>query len=182
MSKQKELDDDARLFRSAVGVVKPLSSVHQSLSKPQPQPIPRQHHLDERAALEELLLEPPHSQLLELNEHLSYRRSGVQASVLRKLRRGNFRVQAELDLHGWNARQARRELLDFLREAQRRELRCVSVIHGKGRKEVERAPVLKPLVEHWLPNFSGVLAFCSARPQDGGTGAVYVLLNRGGSA
>jgi DNA-nicking Smr family endonuclease len=102
----------------------------------------------------------------------------VQQAVLRKLRRGAFAIQAEMDLHGLTAGQAADEVPLFLHEAQERGLRCVRIIHGKGRKVADKGPILKPLLNHWLQQRREVLAFSSARPEDGGTGAVYVLLRK----
>jgi DNA-nicking Smr family endonuclease len=108
----------------------------------------------------------------------SYARPGLQRTVMRRLRRGDYRIGAELDLHGMTADAARGELARFLREAIGRELRCVRIIHGKGLGSEGRGPVLKPRVARWLRQRDDVLAYCSARPADGGTGALYVLLRR----
>ena len=105
-------------------------------------------------------------------------RGGLQQRVLRKLRRGQFAIEAELDLHGYIVPEAREALAVFLRDAQLTGKRCVRIIHGKGLGAEGRLPVLKIKVNSWLRQKDQVLAFCSTRPQDGGTGAVYVLLKK----
>jgi DNA-nicking Smr family endonuclease len=97
---------------------------------------------------------------------------------MRKLRRGQFSSRAELDLHGLRSEEARRTVAEFLHAARERNLRCVRIIHGKGRGSGARGPVLKQKLGSWLRQRSEVLAFCSARPADGGSGALYVLLGR----
>lgn len=141
-----------------------------------------QKEADERAVLDELLEHDP-EEFPETGEHLSYRAEGLQESVFRRLRRGTYRIEAELDLHGMNAEQAKVALNRFLAESIDAGLRCVRVIHGKGLRSSHQGPVLKARVDRWLRRTRQVLAFVSARPQHGGTGAVYVLLRaeaRGG--
>jgi DNA-nicking Smr family endonuclease len=111
-------------------------------------------------------------------DELRFARPGVPDNVLRSLRRGLYRVEAETDLHGLNASEAAMHLGEFLREARARRLRCVRIIHGKGLRSGARGPVLKNTVNHLLRRADAVLAFASARPVDGGTGATLVLLER----
>ena len=113
---------------------------------------------------------------VESGEELVYRRNGVSDAVLRRLRRGEYAVRDELDLHGMTQDEARRALGDFLAEAGAHDRRCVRIIHGKGRGSGHRGPVLKSAVNRWLRRHDSVRAFCSARVSDGGTGALYVLL------
>jgi DNA-nicking Smr family endonuclease len=115
---------------------------------------------------------------LETGEELLYCRTGLQHSVLRKLRRGHYSVGAELDLHGMRVEEARQALGAFLQHALAGDTRVVRIIHGKGNGSLNKQPVLKGKVNHWLRQRNDVLAFCSARPVDGGTGAIYVLLRR----
>lgn len=115
---------------------------------------------------------------LETGEELSFRTASVSEAVYRKLRRGRLSVSAEVDLHGLNVGEARQHLREFLTVARKRQLRCIRVIHGKGKRSGQRGPVLRNKVNRWLRQWSEVLAFCSARPADGGTGAVYVLLRK----
>ena len=115
---------------------------------------------------------------METGEELLFARDGLQHSVLRKLRRGQFSVAAELDLHGLRVEEARQELSHFLIHCRITHKQCVRIIHGKGNGSRRQQPVLKGKVNHWLRQRDEVLAFCSARPIDGGTGAIYLLLKR----
>ena len=113
---------------------------------------------------------------VETGEELIYARSGLQHRILKKLRRGQFVVSAECDLHGMTVPVARQALAEFLARCRLQHQTCVRIIHGKGHGSVQRIPVLKTKVGKWLQQREEVLAYCSARPMDGGTGAVYVLL------
>ncbi|MGH9466509.1 MAG: Smr/MutS family protein, partial [Terriglobales bacterium] len=105
---------------------------------------------------------------------LFYAKAGVQERVLRKLRRGHYSIGAELDLHGLRSEAARLALAEFLHAVRGNRVRCVRIIHGKGYRSGPRGPVLKQKLNGWLRQRAEVLAFRSARPADGGTGAVYV--------
>jgi DNA-nicking Smr family endonuclease len=105
-------------------------------------------------------------------------RPGVQRRLLTRLRRGHFSIEAELDLHGMTTAVAHHELGQFLRHAKIRGIRCVRIIHGKGLRSPNGRSVLKAKVERWLRLRDEIVAFTSARPVDGGTGAIYVLLKR----
>ncbi len=144
--------------------------------KPLPSPQPRQRLLDDIAVMAELLQEPLNPEDFESGDTLGYRGEGIQDSVWKKLRRGQFRVQAECDLHGLNREDARLEIGRFLIHCGAHDLRCVRVIHGKGNGSPNSGPVIKRALDGWLRKRKEVLAFCSARAHDGGTGAVYVLL------
>jgi DNA-nicking Smr family endonuclease len=172
-------EQDRELFRRSVGPVVPLK--HDRIAHPaqRPPPIPAQRHLDERQVIQEMASQQPDYAELETGEELWFARSGIQTGLLRKLRRGQFSMQGELDLHGVTVPVARMALAGFLRDGCLRGLRCVRIIHGKGNGSHRREPVLKSKVNGWLQQRDEVLAFCSARPVDGGTGAVYVLLRRG---
>lgn len=107
---------------------------------------------------------------------LSFQRAGVRAQVVRRLRRGLFPIEDELDLHGFSQTAARDQLADFLALNRASGRRCVRIIHGKGYRSGARGPILKIAVDSWLRRHPDVMAFASARAIDGGTGAVYVLL------
>ena len=126
--------------------------------------------------LRELLQDHLDPAELETGEELSFLRPGLQQKLLRKLRRGQFSVAAELDLHGMTANEAYAAVGEFLKRARTRNARCVRIIHGKGNGSLHKLPVLKAKIGGWLRRRDEVLAYCSARPVDGGTGAVYVLL------
>lgn len=179
---RESADDDD--FRSAMVGVQPLAASDR-LPPPRIRPStrPRQSEADERAVIEELLeygmFEP---ELIESGDSLSYRGPGLQDNVWRKLRRGGYRVRAELDLHGMNRADARLAVSEFLAECRSRDARCVRIIHGKGNRSPNSGPVIKTLLDGWLRRRDDVIAFCSARPHDGGTGAVYVLLRAAATA
>ena len=113
---------------------------------------------------------------LETGDELWFARPGLQHQVLRKLRRGRTSVGAELDLHGMIVAEAHQAVDGFIRRVREANIRCVRIIHGKGNGSLHQRPILKGKVDVWLRRRDEVLAFASARPEDGGTGAVYVLL------
>lgn len=180
MSAKKTVsDDDSALFRDAVGEVKSVQNDRIDLNqqKPKPKaPATPSKTADDRSVMEALLDDLSENDLLETGDHLAYTSDGVQRSVLRKLRSGRYSLQADIDLHGYTVEQARIVLSEFLKESREKRHLCVRVIHGKGRKQAQQAPRLKPAVNQWLQRNKAVIAFCSARSCDGGTGAVYVLL------
>lgn len=168
-------DDDKQLFRAAVADAKRLPA--QPLrSTPRPKPKARFTRAAARETLEESLTGLPDPNEPLLGDGLWFARPGVQDATLRKLRRGYYSIGAELDLHGLRAEAARLALLEFIQTAHERRTRCVRIIHGKGYRSGPRGPVLKQKLNGWLRQRDDVLAFCSARIEDGGTGAVYVLL------
>ncbi len=166
------------LFIRAAGVVQTLPDKRRaSLPKAPPEPVPRQHLLDERAALRETISDEfDVSTLLDVDEQLSFRRPGIGTDVTRKLRQGNWSIQRQLDLHGLRSDDARQALGEFIHQACQMGIRCVRVVHGKGLGSPGKAPVLKNKVHSWLVQKNQVLAFVQARPTDGGAGALVVLL------
>ena len=178
LKREKESRRDADLFRRSIGDVKPLSPSGKAEPAGQrPLPIARHRMADEQAALEESLSDEFNvDTLLDTDEELSYARPGISGDILRKLRRGNWVIQAQLDLHGMRREEAREALAEFLRDAVKRGVRCVRVIHGKGLGSVNKEPVLKSKVRSWLVQKEEVIAFCQARAADGGAGALVVLL------
>jgi len=169
------------LFARTVGdVISLRKGATPPLPKPRPEPVARQRQRDEAAALVESLSDGFNAEsLLDTDDALSYRRSGIGIDVVRKLRRGVWVMQAEIDLHGLRRDQARERIDTFLRDAAREGLRCVRVVHGKGLGSPGREPVLKAKVKSWLVQRNEVLAFTHARPADGGHGALLVLLRPG---
>lgn len=172
------LEREAAVFRSALADVALLPPTGRRAPSPAAlEPIARQHRLDEERALAESLSdEIDVAQLLETDDRLSFRRAGVGPEALRKLRRGHWVTQAQLDLHGLRTDEAREAVAAFLAHCVRDGLRCVRVIHGKGLGSVNRQPVLKDKVTRWLTQRQEVIAFCQAPPFAGGGGAVLVLL------
>jgi DNA-nicking Smr family endonuclease len=171
-------EHDSQLFREAVADARPLPQDSVSVAPPAPPPRPLKRIEDERQVIVDMLSDPPEGADIETGEELLFARPGLQNSVMRKLRRGHYTVEGQLDLHGLTAAEARAALTRFLHEARAGGMRCVRVIHGKGHGSHQRQPVLKVKVNHWLRQWDGVLAFASTPPNDGGTGAVYVLLKR----
>jgi len=174
---EQDNDDDKGLFRKAVSGTRPLKQDRKNPHKPRLKPVPLQRHRDDQDVVASLLSDD-FSPDIETGEELLFVRSGIQERVLRKLRRGQFAIEAELDLHGYIVPEAREAIAVFLRDALQAGKRCVRIIHGKGLGAEGRLPVLKIKVNSWLRQKDQVLAFCSARQQDGGTGAVYVLLKK----
>ena len=170
-------DEDRRLFRQAVAGAEPLEYDGIERARPRPPPRPQQTRADEARVLTELLADPPDWAELETGDELWFARTGVGHRTLRKLRRGRFSVAAALDLHGMTVEEARETLVQFLGWAAQQRSRCVRIIHGKGHGS-RNGPVLKRKVFHWLCQRDEVLAVCSAQRVHGGTGAVYVLLQR----
>ncbi len=169
-------DDDAALFRDAIGDVRRLSEATPPPRKAPPRPAARMADRDERDARSEfqrgLDTLDPHA----AGDVLSYRRDALSPRAFQRLKRGQFSVQDELDLHGATALQAEGLLRRFLADAHAHDHGCVRVIHGKGQRSDSEAPVLKNLVDRMLRQRSDVMAFHSAPAAQGGTGAVLVLL------
>lgn len=176
--KPKAAEDGVMLFRRAVADVVPLPpSNHAEVARPRPKPVARQRLRDEQQVLVDALADPlDWDAALSTGEELVFSRPGVPTAALRKLRRGGWVIQGELDLHGHTGDEARIALAAFLNRCMKDDRRCVRIIHGKGHGSKNRLPVLKNKVRHWLTQREDVLAFCQARTVDGGAGAVIVLL------
>jgi len=178
--KASDEEDEAELFRRAMQDVRPLQLARRA-EPPARRARPRARfaRAERAAVLAESLLAPGPLIESQPGEELLYRRAGVPETVLRGLRRGSYRVEDELDMHGLTAAAGATQLAQFLQQARGRGLACVRIIHGKGLRSGHRGPVLKSTVAAVLRRTGAVLAFVSARPVDGGTGAVYVLLGPG---
>ena len=175
-------EEEVALFRQAVADVRPLRSLNRiHLSPLRPWPEPRQTMLDEQPGMVDGLSDNiPWYDGMESGEELTFRRPGLSHHLFKNLRRRHWPIQSEVDLHGCNSDEARRLLVDFLDECRQFGLRCVRVIHGKGLSSKNREPILKLKTANWLMQRADVLAFCQAKPEDGGGGALVVLL-KGGS-
>ena len=165
-------------FRISVGQVTPQAQAQRAdLPRAAVPPEPRQRQQDEAQALASTLSdELDLSSLLDTDAALSYRREGIGPDVLARLRRGQWSIQRQLDLHGLRRDEAREALAAFISQAERDGLRCVRVVHGKGNGSPGREPVLKDKVKRWLVQKNQVIAFTQASPADGGNGALLVLL------
>ncbi|MFM8757460.1 MAG: Smr/MutS family protein [Limnohabitans sp.] len=181
-AEKKQREAEQQLFARAVGAVSPLPDRKQGrLARAPAQPVPRQFQQDEAAALRDSLSDEfDVSTLLDTDEALSFRRPGVGPDITRKLRKGDWTIQREIDLHGLRSDEARVALAEFIREAHRQGLRCVRVVHGKGLGSPGKTPVLKNKVHSWLVQKQQVMAFVQAKPAEGGAGALVVLLTPGG--
>jgi DNA-nicking Smr family endonuclease len=170
---------ERNLFAHSVGPVLPLRKPAHAApaQRPRPAAIARQRLKDEAAVLRESISDQfDVESLLDTDDGLSFRREDIGVEVVRKLRRGVWATQAQLDLHGLRRDAAREAVAAFLRDAARAGLRCVRVVHGKGNGSPGREPVLKSKVKSWLVQKEEVIAFVQARPSDGGSGALLVLL------
>jgi len=141
-----------------------------ALPKARPAPIPRQTQRDEKATLQESLAPFSPDEAMETGEELLFVRPGVSRQTLRKMRKGHWVVEAQVDLHGLDRHQAHAKTEEFLKKAKKRGLRCVRIVHGKG------LGVLKSALRRWLPMKDEVLAFTQAPATQGGSGALLVLL------
>jgi DNA-nicking Smr family endonuclease len=175
---EKKRADEQSLFLRAIGPTEPLR--HRAaipLVPEPPAPIPIQQQLDERRVLRESLTDDfDVTTLLDADDAMSFRRTGIGTDVTRKLRAGEWSIQRQIDLHGMRTDEARDALGAFIRDACKQGLRCVRVVHGKGLGSPGRQPVLKAKVQGWLIQKQETLAFVQARPAEGGAGALVVLL------
>ncbi len=170
--------NDQDLFRRAVSGSRRLRADKIHPYRQRIAPVPRQRQYDDQAVLQESLAPLSFDTEIDLDNEAEFARSGVQQRVMRKLRRGQFSIEAELDLHRMTTDQAYEALTQFIQRCQAQDKRCVRIVHGKGLRSANQKAVLKYKVNHWLRHWDNVLAFCTARRCDGGSGALYVLLRR----
>ena len=181
----RKLQVEKELFSTVVGPVNALAPKHlpgqKALLLLAPvAPVPVQHQLDEQAVMREAISDEfDVDTLLDTDDALSFRRPGMGPDVVRKLRRGGWSIQGQLDLHGLRREEAREALAQFIRAAHKTGWRCVRVVHGKGLGSPGKTPVLKGKVQGWLIQKKEVLAYAQARPAQGGAGALVVLLAQG---
>jgi DNA-nicking Smr family endonuclease len=175
---ERRAEAERNLFTLAVGHVKPINAQARVLIHPKrPATRPLQQTLDDQAALVESMSDEfDVSTLLDVDDQLSFRRPGIGTDVTRKLRKGVWSIQGQLDLHGLRSDEARDAVGQFVRDAKRMGWRCVRVVHGKGLGSPGKEPVLKSKVQRWLVQKQEVIAFVQAKPSDGGAGALVVLL------
>ena len=179
MSKQSEIsNDDIKLFRQTIGPVTRITQDRVIDDIPKPSTLSEQFIKENHKIRQEMLSGTYEPSEIETGDELLFIRPGIQKQILRKLRRGQFSVEKELDLHGMTVDVARQALSRFLAKCTIQHHRCIRIIHGKGHGSKEKQPILKVKLNYWLQQRDEVLAFCSARPVDGGTGAVYILLKR----
>ncbi|HEY3519782.1 MAG TPA: Smr/MutS family protein [Rhodanobacteraceae bacterium] len=170
-------EEDSRLFREAIGEIRPLAPALESgHARAPPAPRPAMFEADEAAVRGELLDSAIDPAAHEVGEELLYLREGHSPALLKRLRRGHFSIEDEIDLHQMDERTARATLDEFLAGCKRRDVRCVRIVHGKGLRSGSAGPVLKRMTDRVLRRRDDVLAFASARAAQGGTGAAVVLL------
>lgn len=179
MSDPDDKEDEGALFRASVSAAKPLQTDRIDPYREKVSPRARFREADEARVLVDSLLPEPEELELYSGDHLRFRRTNISEKVLRRLGRGFYRIDSEIDLHGLTESEACDQLAAFIADALERNNRVIRVVHGKGLRSGARGPVLKKLVNRWLRKSAAVLAFISTPPTDGGTGAVYVMLDHG---
>jgi DNA-nicking Smr family endonuclease len=173
----KRTDPDVEVFREAMRDVKPIKARPRATIPSRKPPARARFTAADRAMVLVESLQGPLGEITDTGDEISFRRLGVQDGVMRKLRRGEYRVEEVCDLHGLRVDEAKAALREFLADALAHNLRCVRIIHGKGMNSGPRGPVIKTAVNMILRKTAPVLAFTSARRVDGGTGAINVLLS-----
>jgi DNA-nicking Smr family endonuclease len=174
----RKAEAEKNLFTRASGKVAPLPAHNKAhLPHPPRQPVATQRQTDEAQVIQDSLSDEfDVSTLLDTDEALSFRRPSVGPEVTRKLRKGDWAIQREIDLHGLRSDEARLALTTFICDAHKHGIRCVRVVHGKGLGSPGKTPVLKSKVHSWLVQKNQVMAFVQAKPAEGGAGALVVLL------
>ena len=165
----KKAEAEKNLFTRAIGKVQPLP-VHNKahLPKTPRAPVATQLERDEAKVIQDSLSDEfDVSTLLDTDDALSFRRPSVGPEVTRKLRKGDWAIQREIDLHGLRSDEARLSLTAFIRDAHKHGIRCVRVVHGKGLGSPGKTPVLKSKVHSWLVQKNQVMAFVQAKPAEG---------------
>lgn len=178
MSDESTKNEEDSIFVAEMQGVRPLKDNNKASLRKKPElPLPRSVEYEDQLLIDDVFST---SEITgDCPDILSFSRSGIQQKVLRQLRQGKLPIEHILDLHGLTIDQARKELLEFLVECQMAGIRSAIIIHGKGYRSKEK-PVIKPMINRWLRATDKVLAFHSALPKDGGSGAVYVLLKKTG--
>ena len=174
---KKPSEDDDFSFQDAIKGVKPIKNDRIDLYayRENPKPFKDKTDYSEDDAVH-ALSDNMETQDVSGEEFIFFARPGVQLKTQKHLRQGKITVEDHLDLHGMNIEEAREVLLDFIQFSQKQQIRCIRLVHGKGYRAKNNTPVLKNMVNSWLRQHSDILAFSSAQPRDGGTGAVYILI------
>jgi DNA-nicking Smr family endonuclease len=171
-------DEDSKLFRETMADVKPAKPDNKVRHKPASKKTRKNIKLEKEQQSSTIKDVFSDIDIEDCPDLLEFSRSGVQPSTLKKLRLGKLPVDHTIDLHGMTVNEARKYLLDILGECEIDGSRCIIIVHGKGLSSQGKKPVIKPMVNKWLRELNSVLAFHSAKPADGGRGAVYVLLKQ----
>ena len=169
-------DEDKKRFRDAVGNVKPIKNDNIISEKPKPSAYRKKDKTNYLNPDYEINESVATEKLVGGEEEIKFCSAGENDKKFKRLRQGKYKFEGKLDLHGMLVEEAKQQLAIFLKECKIRSLACVLIIHGKGYGSKNNAPVIKNKLNQWLRNHSMVWGFCSARPSDGGTGAIYVYL------
>jgi DNA-nicking Smr family endonuclease len=165
---------DYALFRQTIGTIQPIKNNNMAaLEASKPLPYPKKNSSTILATPTDLTEQLP---LLGKEDAVHFSNTSLPKTLLTKLQQGYFPVDAELDLHGLNSQEAKRHILKFIEECVTEGCQCIHIVHGKGYRSSDDFPILKNNVNLWLRQHHAVQAFCSAPQKDGGTGALYVLL------
>ena len=179
MSSEKDHESQSNTMQSLLGLgVKPLKQDKIAPYRKPLDPTPRQRLLDDERVMQELLDESDETVSYESGDELKFLRSGFSTRLLKKLRRGDYAIQDELDLHGLVTAEAKQQTHGFINECAADGVRAVRIVHGKGRNSPGRVPVIKNMLIGWLSKNQHVIGVVSTPANDGGSGAVYVLLNK----
>ena len=178
MSDDDIQDEDNDIFQREMAQVKPIKPSNKVNHKSKHKTTTNNPRIESEEPYYEVHDNFSDASIDDCPEQLSFSRSGLQHSLLKKLRLGKVPIESHLDTHGMTVAEARQALLYFIAECEDLGYRCAVVVHGKGYSSPNNKPVIKAYVNHWLKESASVLAFSSAQPRDGGTGAVYVLFKR----
>lgn len=176
MDKNPKNQHDKEEFMQEIGLVKPLKHDKVNLKKTQHKPIsmPTPASLEHTQYLSALST----TDIANAADIIEYRQNGVNQKTFSHLKRGHYPIQATLDLHGMTISQSEGLYINFMQTCAQHNYRHILLIHGKGSHTPDTNPVIKNKVNQWLRINTNVLAFCSAQPKHGGSGAVYVLFKR----
>lgn len=183
MSDKSDYKTELAEFRAALRGVKSIDQNRANLSQSKtqakdPSVAYRREKAQESSELIVDGLSTSQDKFLDPEETVLFALPGVQLRLIKRMKAGHLGWDAGLDLHGFSTDHAREELYQFMQSCQRQGLRSLIIIHGKAYTEPGKPALLKTYVTDWLRQMDNVLAFCSAQPQDGGSGALYVLLKR----
>jgi DNA-nicking Smr family endonuclease len=174
-------EEDAALFRRKMKGTRPVKTdriVHNTIPKSPSRTLIGANFDNTTTNVPDNLADFNTDSNVDANQTLFFVRPGPQHKSVKKLKRGEYAIEAKLDLHGQTTAKAKRKLIDFIDSCQSSLMKCVIIIHGRGMRSQSGTPILKQAVDQWLREMPQVMAFSSAIPKDGGLGAVYVLLKR----
>ena len=169
--KPKITQEDLDAFQRAVQGTKPLIQRKVRLAQPMPRAVKKPVVSSDESSFFD---GGDPRDLVQADDFIEYKSNGVAHKTLRKLSKGQYNVEAVLDLHRKTIEEARSAVNRFLHECLKQKIKSALIVHGKGKPGT--SPVLKNQLNYWLRQAEPVLAFCSAAPRHGGKGAVYILL------